>query len=143
MTEQRAFTKEEFYTLLEKCPDEESDFLINYTRQIGKLPWEFFEEFNLMGNWGIFIDDVPIYFACLYEEDDGVYRLWTLKNKVINNYFTFFKLCKRKIKEVSKIYSPIVTYNNVEYKDIIKWNMRMGFTPLKVENNLVLYKLGG
>lgn len=137
--EQRELTKQEFYTLLESVPDEESDTLINYSRQISKYPWEFFQDLGLEF-WGILIDDIPIYFACLYEEED-TYRLWTLRKEGIKEQFTLFKLCKRKITQTAKQYSPIYAVNYVKNKLEARWNMRMGFLPYKVENDLVYYRM--
>ena len=140
MIEQREFTKEEFYTILESAPEDESDDLIINTRQIGILPWEFFQKFGL-GNWGIFIDRVPVYFVCVYMGEDDTYRMWTLRKKEIKEQYTLFKLCKRKIDEY-KI-RPIYTNNYVKNKKEARWNMRLGFIPYKVENDVVFYKLGG
>jgi hypothetical protein len=140
MIEQREFTKEEFYTILESAPEGESDDLIRSTRQIGKLPWEFFQEFGL-GQWGILINNVPVYFVCVYVGEDDTYRMWTLRKKVIKEQFTLFKLCKRKLEGYPL--RPIYTNNYVRNKKEAKWNMRLGFVPYKVENDVVFYKLGG
>jgi hypothetical protein len=139
MVLERELTKEEFYTLLESAPEDEVDALINYTRQIGKLPWEFFKEFG-EGDWGILIDNIPIYFGCLYNDGDE-YRMWTLRKAEIKEQFTLFKLCKRKITQTAKKYSPIYAVNTVANKAIAKWNMRMGFLPYKIENDLVYYRM--
>lgn len=139
MVVERELTKQEFYTLLESAPDEESDILINYTRQIGKYPWEFFQELSL-STYGILIDNIPVYFACLYEDVDE-YKLWTIRKADIKEQFTLFKLCKRKVMQTAKQYNPIYAMNYVKNKTIAKWNMRMGFLPYKVENDLVYYKL--
>ena len=140
MIEQREFTKEEFYTILESAPEDESDDLIINTRQIGMLPWEFFQKFGL-GNWGIFIDEVPIYFVCVYVGEDDTYRMWTLRKKVIKEQFTLFKLCKHRLDTFPV--RPIYTNNYVKNKKEARWNMRLGFIPYKVENDVVFYKLGG
>lgn len=140
MTEKRALTKEEFYTLLETCSEQESDALINYTRQIGKKPWEFFQELGLE-NWGLLIGNVPVYFACIYSGEDDTFRLWTLSKKVIKEQFTLYKFCKRNLAKAIKKFNPIVGINLVDNKIIARWNMRMGFLPYKVENNLVYYKM--
>lgn len=142
MIEQRELTKAEFYTLLESCPEQESDALINYVMQIGKKPWDFFQELGL-GSWGIVIDNVPIYFACVYDEGDDTYRMWTLNKENIKEQFTLFKLCKRRLDKAVKVWHPIYAINYTDNKLVSKWNMRMGFLPYKVENNLVYYKLGG
>ena len=140
MIEQREFTKEEFYTILESAPDDESSDLINFTRQIGKLPWEFFQEFGL-GQWGILINGVPTYFVCIYVDEEDTYKMWTLRRKNIKEQFTLFKLCKRKLKEYPL--RPIYTNNYARNKKEARWNMRLGFVPYKVENDVVFYKLGG
>ena len=140
MVLERELTKQEFYTLLESAPEEESDAVINYARQINKMPWELFKEFEI-GDWGILIDNVPIYFACLYDEGDDIYRLWTLRKAEIKQQFTLFKLCKRKITQVAKKYNPIYAVNTLSNKAIVKWDMRMGFLPYKVENDLVYFRM--
>jgi hypothetical protein len=140
MVLERELTKQEFYTLLESAPEEESDTLINYTRQINKRPWDFFQEFGLTF-YGILIDNVPIYFGCLYDEGDDIYKLWTLRKTEIKEQFTLFKLCKRKITQTARKYNPIYAVNRVENKLITKWNMRLGFLPYKIENDLVYYKM--
>lgn len=139
MIEERKLTKAEFYTLLETCPDEESSDLITFCRQISKLPWDYFQEMQL-DSYGILFDGVPVYYACLYEKNDQ-YQMWTLRKADLKEQFTLFKLCKRKIKETAKQYHSIYAVNYVKNKLEAKWNMRLGFLPYKVENDLVYYKM--
>ena len=140
MTEERELTKAEFYQLLANAPEEEADDLIRFCKQINKYPWNFFHEFGLVF-YGILFDSEPVYFACLYDEGDDIYRLWTVRAKNIKEQFTLFKLCKRKVAETARKYSPIYATNYVKNKLEAKWNMRLGFLPYKVENDLVYYRM--
>ena len=138
--EERELTKAEFYTLLESCPEEESDSLINYARSLNTLPWEYFQNLGIT-SYGILIDGVPIYYACLYSGEDDTYRLWTLRKKEIKEQFTLFKLCKRKVQQTAKVYSPIYAVNYVKNRVEAKWNMHMGFIPYKIDGDLVYYRM--
>lgn len=136
---EREFTKEEFYRFLPDVPEEETDYLINYCRQVGLFPWDFFQQFQI-GSYGLWFNNRPTYYVCLFDLGDDMRQLWTLRNKNIPWQFSFYKICKKRVIERLIPHAPVYTMNFINNKKEARWNMRMGFIPYKIEGDMVYFR---
>ena len=133
----------ELTQLLKEAPDNETRNLFRILKELHYLPYEFFDKFAI-DQFGLIIDDRPIYFVALTQDEDGRKDLWTVANSNIEKQFTFYREIKKKVKEWSEKYKEIyATMERNNNDKNINWTSRLGFKVASENQDTITFCLKG
>lgn len=130
--ELRPLLEKEINWLLKRAPKRETRFIRNLQNPVKHLC-------SQVEQFGILVDDKPIYFWAV-EEKNKHYYLWTVVNRNVKHQITMFKVCKRNLdrfnKETGPLYSIMYKGNNTN----IEWTKRLGFEQIAEKDNMIMFR---